>query len=84
MGKEGSKMVKNRSKQVKNSQKTKQTKEVKLYIVLELDQNLWIYGKEDIAGNLYAFKTEKEAMKFTDNNPGCIYLGIPIILTFPK
>ena len=81
MGKEGSKMVKNRSKQVKNNQKTK---EVKLYIVLELDQNLWIYGKEDIAGNLYAFKTEKEAMKFTDNNPGCIYLGIPIILTFPK
>jgi len=76
MGKEGSKMVKNRSKQVKNSQKTK---EVKLYIVLELlelTKNFWIYGEQDIARNLYAFKTEEAAMEFIGERPGCIYLGI--------
>jgi len=52
--------------------------------VLELDQNLWIYGEENIARNLYAFKTEKEATEFTDSNPGRIYLGMPAVLTFHK
>jgi hypothetical protein len=48
------------------------------YIVLELAQEFWMYGEEDITGKLYAFKTEKEAFDYAENNPGCIYLGVPV------